>query len=213
MTGAGDMGALLRITELAEKLGGLDTREGEHFGQLTEKLGGLAEAVRGTDARLGRHTQILAAMDGLDQQVIELARHVAALSESQGGGEDDDEDEEDGPKPYRAAPSARWWELRGDERAAAVARLQAWVEDIYLPGYGQLAAALPECWTEHDLCLYSLDALAEFWMVLYLNPKRSTATLAGQAEWQTRILPLYVAQMAAEARRCEHSAQRGWAGR
>ena len=210
MTGAGDMGALLRITELAEKLGALDSREGEHFGQLTEKLGGLAGAVQGTDARLGRQAQILAAMDGLDQQVIELARHVAALSESQGSGEDG---EEDRPKPYRPAPSSRWWELRGEERAAAAARLRAWVEDIYLPGYGHLAAALPACWAEHDLCLYSLDAMAEFWMVLYLNPKRSAATLAGQAEWQTRILPLYAAQMQAEARRCEHSVPRGWAER
>ena len=204
MTGVDDMGALLRITEFAEKLGALDSREGEHFGQLTEKLGGLADAVQGTDARLGRQAQILAAMDGLDQQVIELARHVAALSESQGSGGDG---EEDGPKPYRPAPSSRWWELRGEDRAAAVARLRAWVEDIYLPGYGHLAAALPECWTEHDLCLYSLDALSEFWMVLYLNPRRSPAALAGQAEWQTRILPLYVAQMVAEAKGCEHSAR------
>ncbi len=80
------------------------------------------------------------------------------------------------------------------------------VEDVYLPGYGHLAAALPECWAEHDLCLYSLDALSEFWMVVYLSPRRSAATLAGQTEWQTRILPLYVAQMVAEARGCEHSA-------
>jgi len=204
MTGAADMGALLRITELAEKLGALDSREGEHFGQLTEKLGGLADAVSGTDARLGRQAQILAAMDGLDQQVIELARHVAALAENQGSGEGD---EEDGPGPYRPAKTARWWELRGEERAAAIARLQAWVEDVYLPGYGHLAAALPECWAEHDLCLYSLDALSEFWMVVYLSPRCSPATLAGQTEWQTRILPLYVAQMVAEAKGCEHSAR------
>src|SRR5258706_14084832 len=113
MTGADDMGALLRITELAEKLGALDSREGEHFGQLTEKLGELAGAVRGTDARLGRQAQILAAMDGLDQQVIELARHVAALSENQGAGADGGED---GPEPCRPSPSARWWELRDAAR-------------------------------------------------------------------------------------------------
>ena len=33
------------------------------------------------------------------------------------------------------------------------------------------------------------------------------ATLAGQAEFQTRFLPLYIAQMAAEAKGCDHGKQ------
>src|SRR5258706_15224504 len=127
MPGAGDVGALLRITELAEKLGALDSREGEHFGQLTEKLGGLAVAVRGTDARLGRQAQILAAMDGLDQQVIELARHVAALSENQGAGAGGGED---GPEPDRPAPPARRGEVRDPHRRAGLPRLRAWGEGV-----------------------------------------------------------------------------------
>jgi hypothetical protein len=201
VTAPEELGAHLRITELAEKLGGLDTREGEHFLDLTGKLGRLAEAVQGTDERLGRHGEILSALEGLDEQVIELARRVAALSESA----DEDEGKEDGKqRPYRPAPSARWWALRGEDRAEAIAGLRAWTQDVYLPGYGQLSAALPPCWAEHDLCLYSLDTLSELWMVLYLQPKRSPATLAGQAEFQTRIMPLYVAQMAAEAKGCDH---------
>jgi hypothetical protein len=46
-------------------------------------------------------------------------------------------------------------------------------------------------------------------MTLYLTPRRSMASLAGQAEFQTRILPLYVAQMLAEANGCEHAPRRG----
>jgi hypothetical protein len=201
VTGPDGMSSLLRLTELAEKLGGLDSREGEHFEHLTGQLGKLAETVRDAGTRLDRHGEIISALDGLDQQVIELARHVAALSEEPGG-EDDDED---GKGPYRPAKSIRWWALEGDARAEPLGRLAAWVRDIYVPGYGHLAAVLPPCWRQHDLILYALDTLAELWMLLYLSPQRTASTLAGQAEFQTRVLPLYVEQMRAEVRDCRHA--------
>jgi hypothetical protein len=201
VTGPDDMSSLIRLTELAEKLGGLDSREGEHFGHLTRELGKLAETVGDAGARLDRHGEIISALDGLDQQVIELARHVAALSEEPGG----EDDAEDGTGPHRPAKSVRWWALEGDARAEPLGHLAAWLRDIYAPGYGHLAAVLPSCWRQHDLILYALDTLAELWMLLYLSPQRSAATLAGQAEFQTRILPLYVEQMRAEAAGCEHA--------
>ena len=40
-----------------------------------------------------------------------------------------------------------------------IARLRAWVEQVYRPGYGHLAATLGPCWEAHDLCLYGLDIL------------------------------------------------------
>lgn len=199
--GQPDMSDVLRLTELAERLGGLDAREGEHFRQVAGQLGELAETVAAAGTQLGRHGEILSALEGLDEQVLGLARAVAALSE---GDDEDDGTGDDAQAPYKAAPAARWWRLRGQERAEAIARLQGWVQDIYVPGYGHLAAALPPCWAEHNLILYALDVLSELWMVLYLQPERSTAALAGQAEYQTRILPLYVSQMAAEAKGCGH---------
>jgi hypothetical protein len=51
--------------------------------------------------------------------------------------------------------------------------------------------------------------------VLYLQPARTTGTLAGQAEWQTRLLTAAAEQMAAETSRCEHAIPRGrpvWIG-
>ena len=45
------------------------------------------------------------------------------------------------------APAPRWWKLDGPERDEALNRLRAWVEHIYRPGYGHLAAALGPCWT------------------------------------------------------------------
>ena len=44
--------------------------------------------------------------------------------------------------------------------------------------------------------------------MLYLQPRRTTGTLAGQAEWQTRLLTAAVEQMTRETSRCEHAAAR-----
>ena len=63
------------------------------------------------------------------------------------------------------------------------------MDQVYRPGYGQLAAALGPCWEQHPLCLYGLDIAAELWSVLYLQPVRSPAVLSAQAEFQTGILP------------------------
>jgi hypothetical protein len=74
---------------------------------------------------------------------------------------------------------------------------------VFVPGYGFLGAMLPACWPKHPLCLYELDWLSELWAVLYLNEKRSGGTLAGQAEFTTRILPKACEQMQREAKTAE----------
>src|SRR5260221_3734776 len=53
---------------------------------------------------------------------------------------------------YRPIPAPRWWQLTGSERAAAIARLRAWVETVFRPGYAHLAAQVGPCWEQHDLC-------------------------------------------------------------
>jgi hypothetical protein len=78
------------------------------------------------------------------------------------------------------------------------------VEQVYRPGYGHLAAGLGECWEQHALCLYILDWLSELWSVLYLAPARTAGTLAGQAEWHTRLLTAAAGQLARETRGCAH---------
>ncbi len=75
---------------------------------------------------------------------------------------------------------------------------------MYRPGYGHLAASLGECWEQHPLCLYILDWLSELWSVLYLPPGRTAGTLAGQAEWHTRLLAAAAEQLARETRGCAH---------
>ena len=66
-------------------------------------------------------------------------------------------------------------EARGRPNARSrIARAAgAWVDQVYRPGYGHLAATLAPCWTSHDLCLYALDILSDLWSVLYLQPERT----------------------------------------
>jgi hypothetical protein len=199
--GEGLAAALIQLAAHAERIGGLDTREAGHHQELTASLHALAAELaeltsqaQGIDDAVARHTAILDGLDGLGRQVETLADRLAMMNVT---GADD-------APGYQPVPPPRWWQLTGADREAAVDRLAAWVEQIYVPGYGRLAAALPPCWREHTVCLFALDWLSELWSVLYLDPDRNAAALAAQAEWQTRLLPAAAEQMTLEASNCPH---------
>jgi hypothetical protein len=105
---------------------------------------------------------------------------------------------------YQPDPAPPWWRLTAADRAEPIARLRAWVEQVYRPGYGHLAATLAPCWEAHDLCLYALDIAATLWSVLYLRADRTPGLLSAQAEYQARILPALAAQLMTETTRCTH---------
>jgi len=151
----------------------------------------------GVLVQLAEHAESIARLEGTVDALTETAADLRALVEG----------DEGGGIPYRPIPAPRWWLLTGDERQAATDRLAAWVEQVYRPGYGHLAARLPPCWREHSFCLYMLDWLSELHSVLYLKPRRTGGDLASQAEWQSRLLPAAAEAMAAEAQACGH--QRG----
>ena len=110
---------------------------------------------------------------------------------------------------HLANPIPKWWKLPADQRHEPLSRLRAWVEQVYRPGYGHLAATLGPCWEAHDLCLYGLDILAELWSVLYLQDQRSAGLLSAQAEYQARILPALSGQFMAETTGCGHAGRPG----
>jgi hypothetical protein len=184
---------LLQLSDLTGQLSGLDHREAADIRDLTGKITGLAAQASSIKAAAADQAETLSAIKDLDQRLDDLAAQIADRS--------DDADD-----VYQPSPSRRWWKLQGEAREASIANLRAWVEQVYLPGYGHLAAGLGECWDQHPLCLYALDWLSELWAVLYLPSKRTRPALAGQAEWQTRLLPAVSAQVAAETRRCRHNA-------
>ena len=110
---------------------------------------------------------------------------------------------------HPANPAPKWWKLSADQRREPLSRLRAWVEQVYRPGYGHLAATLGPCWEAHDLCLYGLDILAELWSVLYLQDQRSAGLLSAQAEYQARILPAVSGQFMTETTGCGHAGRPG----
>src|SRR6185437_847077 len=198
---------LLKITQHAEQIAALDEREAIRYQHITAQLGELGRQLVETRDRLTavaaateRHAALLDALTGLDQHVATLATRVTQIVTSGGDG---------GDGAYKPDSARRWWALDGTEREEALARLRAWVDQIYRPGYGHLASALGGCWEQHPLCLYGLDWLMELWSALYLIPERRVDTLASQAEWQSRLLPALAAQMHAETNRCQHSPSSG----
>jgi hypothetical protein len=157
-------------------------------------------------------------LEGLMQQLAELRDQVTLLEAARqrdaeriddltaavgNAAEDSEEDESDAGKGYKPIPTPRWWQQHNGERGDAVARLRSWVETVYKPGYGHLAAKLGPCWPQHDLCLYLLDWLSEMHTYLYVN-KRTYGFLTAQADWHTRFLTSVVALMEEETHSCDH---------
>ena len=114
-------------------------------------------------------------------------------------------DEQGTARVYAPRPAPRWWNLHGEAREAEIGRLRGFVEQVYRPGFGHLAARLRPCWEHHDLCLYCLDIAAELHAVLYLQSRRTVPLLNGQAEYATRVLPALADLMSTETRTgCQH---------
>jgi hypothetical protein len=183
---------LLKLAEHASAIGALDTREDEHFRQVGARLSELGDHLASMTGTIDQTAELLQDLAGLEATVTELAERLK-------------EQEEPEPKAYKPAPTAQWWLIIGDEREKELRRLRAWVTEVFIPGYGHLAAMLAPCWEEHELCLYLIDWLREYWNVLYLPKRRSKSLLAGQAEFATRLLPAAADQLARETTRCGHS--------
>ena len=161
----------------------------EQLSQLDAKVGSATEAAE-------RVREFAALARQLDQRISVVGLRLDQISLA---GQDRTEE-----FAYIPAPSRRWWKLDGHDRETALTALRAWVQQVYRPGYGQLAATLGPCWDQHLLCLYALDILAELWSVLYLADDRPPSVLTAQAEYQARILPALAEQMAVETSRCRH---------
>jgi len=180
--GEGLTAALLQLAGHAERLGKLDDRMAEVASKLADSALQTANLTAGLQAQADALTGIKAQLDVL------------------AGGEGEPEE-----KGYMPVPALRWWLLSDGEKEPAVRRLRGWVEVVFRPGYGYLAERLPVCWPQHALAVITLDWISELHSVLCLQPKRTPQALAGMAEWQLRLLPGAMDQIAAEARSCGHA--------
>jgi len=188
--------ALLQLAGLTQQLSDLDHRETGDVREIRARIAALTTQVNGLSGDLVGEAGTLASVERLDNQVTEL---TAAFARRALGDE---------AASYQPSAQPRFWKLDGSARDDAVARLRAWVEQIYRPACGHLSASLGECWDQHPLCLYILDWLSELWSALYLGPSRTLGTLASQAEWHTRLLPAAAGLLAQETRSCGHAVTR-----
>jgi hypothetical protein len=180
-----------------EQLTQLDDREAAHFAAAGERLTQLADLITTLGRTLADDTAALARLEALDRQVTDLAARLAGP-------------DADGKDRHQPGPAPAWWALAPAERKPAIAGLRAWVDQVYRPGYGHLAATLGPCWPAHDLCLYGIDIASQLWQALYLQPARSISVLSAQAEYQARILPALAAQLMTETTGCDHNLARGY---
>lgn len=109
---------------------------------------------------------------------------------------------------HQPIPTPRWHDLVGEERAKAIDRLRDWVQRVYEPVYGYLAAGLGACWPEHPLALVVLDHLSETWAVLYARDTRPQHVLAQQLEFHLRYVPAAAEMLRAETHGCSHARPR-----
>jgi hypothetical protein len=180
MSGADPITAIVdQLAAHAEQLTRFDTRQADHHATVSGRLVELADQA----TALGRV---------VEEHAAALTRLTATRQAGPDGG------------GYCPEPAPAWWKLAADVRHESIARLRAWVEQVYRPGYGHLAAALGPCWDQHDLCLYGLDIASELWSVLYLQPARTAGLVSAQAEYQARILPALAEQLRTETGRCGH---------
>ena len=191
---------LLQLSDIGQQLADLDHRAAGDIREIREQIKALASSLAEATAAAAGHS---GAIEGLAVEGAAIAGRIA----DQAAGDSTSGD------AYQPAPSPRLWKPGGRECDDTVARLRAWVDQVYRPGYGHLAASLADCWDQHPLCLYALDWLSELWTALYLQPRRTAAILAGQAEWQTRLLTAVSDQLAQETRRCGHASVFGHAPR
>src|SRR5262249_31204781 len=121
---------LLQLQAMTQQLADLDCRQANDIRQAHDRIGRLAMLAGSIKEAAADQADTLAAIKAIHERLDEVAARIADAS----FGEDSE--------VYQPCPSRRWWKLDGPEREAAIARLRAWVDQIYLPGYGYLAAGL-----------------------------------------------------------------------
>jgi len=162
-----------------------------------EKVVGLERLVAELGADIRRQAEYSARVHALEEALVGVTAKVSEVLA----------DEQGAFRVYAPRPAPCWWKLSGEARDDEISRLRGFVQQVYRPGFGHLAARLRPCWESHDLCLYCLDIAAEVHAVLYLQARRTVPLLNGQAEYATRVLPALADLMSVETRSgCQHHA-------
>lgn len=179
--------------EILVRLGQLDQRESTHHEGLAKALAEVRVRVDQLGTLVGKQGEVLGDLHGVAEAVAELQEQVRSLLPP-----NVPEDR------YWPVPTPQWWDYSAEQREEALQRIRGWVEHIYRPYYGELSKGLGVCWESHPFCIITLDWLAEFWNLLYLNANRVPGTVTAQGDFSTRILLPAARQLIEETSSCNH---------
>jgi len=145
------------------------------------------EELRGQLARYAGETGHLRARldEGSSREAVirlELKRLGEKLDEATAGRQ-----AADPPAPY-------WLGLSGEEHAARLAELRAWVDRVALIQYPGYFAGLPPCWPAHPEAVIELSTVMTEWARVYGDP--DNRPLADALMWHDRWLPGVLGRLA-----------------
>ena len=121
------------------------------------------EQLRGELSRYeGKTGQLAARLDKDSGQVVMLRLEIKHLGEKIEAAIAR-RDAEEPQAPY-------WLGLSKEDRAAAVAQLRAWVEQVGLVQYREYFAKLPPCWPSHPAAVIELSTVMTEWIRIYDDP-------------------------------------------
>jgi hypothetical protein len=84
--------------------------------------------------------------------------------------------------------------LGAEERAAQLAGLRAWVEQVGLVQYAEYFAKLPPCWPSHSAAVIELSTVMAEWVRIYGDP--DNRPLPDALVWNDKWLPGVLGRLA-----------------
>jgi hypothetical protein len=153
------------------------------------------EELRGQLARYtGETGQLRARLNEDSGQVLMLRLEIKQLGEKIDAASARRQTDEP-PAPY-------WLGLSKDERAARLAELRAWVEQVGLVQYRGYFAKLPPCWPSHPEAVIELSTVMAEWVRIYGDP--DSRPLPDALLWNDKWLPGVLGRLSA-AIKCDVS--------
>jgi hypothetical protein len=195
---SGVVAAVLKLTDLAARVERVEQSAAQRIGELAASC---AEALAQVASLREEAGTLGGRADGIERKLAEVSALLARMSAQIDGLTAARDPEDETGTAYRVNPAPPWWQPGDDRCADAAGRLRDWVEEVYRPVFGYLAALLPPCWDRHPLCLAYVDTVHEAWCLLYIPPRDPKMVFA-QLDWLTRPLLQAAEVMAAETRPC-----------
>jgi hypothetical protein len=109
-------------------------------------------------------------------------------------------------------PAPYWLGLPGEEHAARLADLRAWVEQVGLVQYRGYFAKLPSCWPSHPEAVIELSTVMTEWVRIYGDPDNRPLqdALVWNDKWLPGVLGRLIAAIKCDVSGCRLAKSSPW---